>query len=180
MVAHVFVQVWGAEGSQVSYYVSEWVRFDWILGSQRNTTEDDEDENEVGEVGVMDEAVAGNSQTEKWHRETWIYTRVGDLGQCVAGGTSNYQFFFPRIKKELPSGIGTIFSFGPENSGFNGATPEKNTETKKGEKVSWHVSRRDFRESLTFQPFDRPQLLVLLPVIFVVLHTRKINSHLFH
>lgn len=54
-----------------------------------------------------------------------------DLGQCVVGGTSNYQFFFPRIKNELPSGIGTIFSFGPENSGFNGATPEINTETKK-------------------------------------------------
>lgn len=36
-----------------------------------------------------------------------------------------HQFFFPRMKKELPSGIGTIFSFGPENSGFNGATPAK-------------------------------------------------------
>lgn len=38
--------------------------FDWILSSQGNTTEDDEDEDEVGEVWVMDEIVAGNSQTE--------------------------------------------------------------------------------------------------------------------
>lgn len=38
--------------------------FDWILSSQGNTAEDDEDEDEVGEVGVMDEVVAGNSQTE--------------------------------------------------------------------------------------------------------------------
>lgn len=38
--------------------------FDWILSSQGNTAEDDEDENEVGEVGVMDEVVAGDSQTE--------------------------------------------------------------------------------------------------------------------
>ncbi len=47
-----------------SYYVPEWVGFDWILSSQGNTAEDDEDEDEVGEVGVMDEVVAGNSQTE--------------------------------------------------------------------------------------------------------------------
>lgn len=47
-----------------SYYVPERVGFDWILSSQGNTTEDDEDEDEVGEVGVMDEVVAGNSQTE--------------------------------------------------------------------------------------------------------------------
>lgn len=38
--------------------------FDWILSSQGNTTEDDEDEDEVGEVWMMDEIVAGNSQTE--------------------------------------------------------------------------------------------------------------------
>ena len=40
------------------------MRFDWILSSQGNTTEDDEDEDEVGEVRVMDEVVAGDSQTE--------------------------------------------------------------------------------------------------------------------
>lgn len=47
-----------------SYYVPERVGFNWILSSQGNTTEDDEDEDEVGEVGVMDEVVAGNSQTD--------------------------------------------------------------------------------------------------------------------
>lgn len=41
-----------------------------------------------------------------------------------------YQFFFPRMKKELPSGIGTIFSLGPENSGFNGATPTHTRHTR--------------------------------------------------
>lgn len=44
--------------------------FDWILSSQGYTTEDDEDENEVGEVGVMDEVVAGNSQTENGKKIT--------------------------------------------------------------------------------------------------------------
>lgn len=46
-----------------------------------------------------------------------------DLGPFGAQMILNYQFFFPRMKKELPSGIGMIFSLGPENSGFNGATP---------------------------------------------------------
>lgn len=43
------------------YGVPEWVGFDGILSSQWNTAEDDEDENEVGEVGVMDEVVASHS-----------------------------------------------------------------------------------------------------------------------
>lgn len=59
-----------AKNTDESYYVSEWVGFDWILSSQGNTTEDDEDENEVGEVGVMDEVVAGNSQTENGKKIT--------------------------------------------------------------------------------------------------------------
>lgn len=47
--------------------------FDRILSSQGNATEDDEDEDEVGEVGVMDEVVAGNSQTENGkEKEKWI------------------------------------------------------------------------------------------------------------
>lgn len=102
--------------------------FDWILSSQGNATEDDEDENEVGEVGVMDEVVAGNSQTEdgkkKWNvlvlkQRTQMRGRLKIIDVHLA----DYQFFFPRMKKELPSGIGTIFSLGPENSGFSGATP---------------------------------------------------------
>lgn len=43
------------------YNVPEWVGFDGILSSQWNTTEDDEDEDEVGEVGVVNEVVAGDS-----------------------------------------------------------------------------------------------------------------------
>lgn len=48
-----------------AYNISERMRFDWILCSQRNATEDDEDEDEVGEVGVMNEVVAGDSQAEE-------------------------------------------------------------------------------------------------------------------
>lgn len=44
-----------------SYDVPEGVRFDWVLSSQRDAAEDDEDEDEVGEVGMMDEVVACNS-----------------------------------------------------------------------------------------------------------------------
>lgn len=47
------------------YDVSERVGFDGILSSQRDAAEDDEDEDEVGEVGVVNEVVAGNSQTEE-------------------------------------------------------------------------------------------------------------------
>lgn len=50
-----------------SYNVPERVGFDGILSSQRNTAEDDEDEDEVGEVGVVDEVVTGDSQAEN-HR----------------------------------------------------------------------------------------------------------------
>lgn len=49
-------------------------------------------------------------------------------GYCCISVISNYQFFFPRMKKELPSGIGTIFSLGPEKSGFRGATPTMKTQ----------------------------------------------------
>lgn len=38
--------------------------FDWILSSQRDAAEDDEDEDEVSEVGMVDEAVAGDAQAE--------------------------------------------------------------------------------------------------------------------
>lgn len=43
----------------------------------------------------------------------------------LAAAMPTHQFFFPRMKKELPSGMGTIFSFGPEKSGLSGATPAK-------------------------------------------------------
>ena len=39
-----------------------------------------------------------------------------------------YQFLFPRMKKELPSGMGSIFSFGAENSGFTGIIPRERGE----------------------------------------------------
>lgn len=78
----------------------------------------------------MDEVVACNSQTgNRTEREGGLISENPDekraemiLAACLI---SHHQFFFPRMKKELPSGIGTIFSFGPENSGFNGATPVK-------------------------------------------------------
>lgn len=67
----MFVQVWRPNVVSASYNVSERVRFDGILSGQRYATEDDEDEDEVGEVRVMDEVVAGDSQTENGRtRET--------------------------------------------------------------------------------------------------------------
>lgn len=83
----------------------------------------------------MDEVVACNSQTgNRTGREGGLILQYPDekraeiiLAACLI---SHHQFFFPRMKKELPSGIGTIFSFGPENSGFNGATPVKKTKQK--------------------------------------------------
>lgn len=126
-----FASVWVCcPGPCESYYVSERVGFDRILSSQWDAAEDDEDEDEVGEVGMMDEVVACNSQTgNRTEREGGLILQYPDekraeiiLAACLI---SHHQFFFPRMKKELPSGIGTIFSFGPENSGFNGATPVK-------------------------------------------------------
>lgn len=55
------VAVESARCARESYDVPEGVRFDWILSSQRDAAEDDEDEDEVGEVGMMDEVVARNS-----------------------------------------------------------------------------------------------------------------------
>jgi hypothetical protein len=46
------------------YVVPKGVSSDWILSGQRNTTGDDEDEDEVGEVGVVDEVVTGHSEAE--------------------------------------------------------------------------------------------------------------------
>lgn len=43
------------------YNVPEGVGFDGVLSSQWNATEDDENEDEVGEVGVVNEVVAGDS-----------------------------------------------------------------------------------------------------------------------
>ena len=45
-----------------TYDVPEGVVPDWVLSSQWDATEDDEDEDEVGEVAVMNEVVAGYSQ----------------------------------------------------------------------------------------------------------------------
>lgn len=49
--------------------------FDGILSSQGNTAEDDEDEDDVGEVGVMDEVVAGDSQTENGEETSALIQR---------------------------------------------------------------------------------------------------------
>lgn len=61
------------EKQQRAYNVPEGVRFDGVLSGQRDAAEDDEDEDEVGEVGVMDEVVTGDSQagnSEEMARKT--------------------------------------------------------------------------------------------------------------
>lgn len=60
----------------------------------------------------------GSTEPSEQHRDT------AGVSACAEGRRlAHYQFFLPRRKNELPSGMGTIFSFGPENSGFRGATP---------------------------------------------------------
>lgn len=139
--------------------------FDWILGSERNATEDDEDEDEVSEVGVMNEVVAGDSQAEGKGGDV----KSGFRKQNVERAASQiYQFFFPRMKKELPSGIGTIFSLGPENSGFSGATPSVEMKELVSMESAWFV----FPSPLTFQSLDGSQLFVLRPIILFILHPK--------
>lgn len=58
--------------------------FDWILSSQRDAAEDDEDEDEVSEVGVVDEVVAGDSQTEN-EREKRQKGGFIQVGSCEGG-----------------------------------------------------------------------------------------------
>jgi len=61
---------------------------------------------------------SGSTEPSEQHRDT------AGVSACAEGRRlAHYQFFLPRMKNELPSGMGTIFSFGPENSGFRGATP---------------------------------------------------------
>lgn len=84
----------------------------------------------------MDEVVARDSQTANGTEQGGgliLHCPNEKRAEVIVAARliSDHQFFFPRMKKELPSGIGTIFSFGPENSGFNGATPAKKKTKKK-------------------------------------------------
>lgn len=118
--------------------------FDRILGSQRETTEDDEEEDEVGKVRMVNEVVTSDTeagQTEKrkrrLHNEKEVMTEmtciyefylINNIVQVLSCRHLNitHQFFLPRIKKELPSGIGTIFSLGWKLSTFIGTAPWEN------------------------------------------------------
>ncbi len=88
--------------------------FDWVFSSQRKTTEYDEDEDQVGEVMMMNEVVAGDSETVNIS----MVNLRSEIRKIIIISKHHlyhfltYQFFFPRMKKELPSGIGTIFSLG--------------------------------------------------------------------
>lgn len=45
--------------------------FDWVLSSQRETTQDDEEKDEVGKVRIVNEVVTSDSeagQTENWEQ----------------------------------------------------------------------------------------------------------------
>lgn len=48
-----------------TYNIPDRMSFDWVFSSQWKTTEYDEDEDDVGEVMMMNEVVAGDSET-KW------------------------------------------------------------------------------------------------------------------
>ena len=66
--------------------------------------------------------------------------------------------------------MGTIFSLGPENSGFRGATPAAQEQSNKA--IGLQTAGAAFLLSappLTLQALDGSQLLVLLPVILFVL-----------
>lgn len=77
------------------------------------------------------------------------------------------------MKKELPSGIGTIFSLGPEKSGFNGATPTIKKKAVDCFKMSQSADVWRFPAKLTLQTLDGSQLLVFLPVILFVLKQKQ-------
>lgn len=71
--------------------------------------------------------------------------------------------------------MGTIFSFGPENSGFNGATPANKNSPQMNQQPEQKEETDAWKRGsvFTLQPLDGPQLLVFLPVILLVLHTTK-------
>lgn len=93
--------------------------FDWILGSQGNTTEDDEDENEVREVGMMDEIVAGDSQTEngeKVRREVDYLS--GSSTENHRGIKSASPVFLPENKEGASIRDWDNLFFGPRKLGL--------------------------------------------------------------
>lgn len=45
-----------------TYNVPKWMGFDWVLSCQWETTEDDEEEDEVGKVGMVNEIVASDPE----------------------------------------------------------------------------------------------------------------------
>lgn len=108
----------------ITYNVPDWVSFDWIFSSQWKTTKYDEDEDDVGEVMMMNEVMAGDSETKLTLGMSKIKISINDNHHRWLGHWKilkmKYQFFFPRMKKELPSGIGTIFSLGWKLSTFMG------------------------------------------------------------
>ena len=136
----------------------------------------------------MDEVVTGHSETEVKDKNVRIgstqihfriiqeYTSFTLMDLMMIVVTATDQFLFPSRKKELPSGMGTIFSLGGEKSGLSGTTPETGSRPRGSERVPHaddHNKRCDVTR--TFQPLDGSQLLVLLPVIHLILqpHSRQ-------
>lgn len=62
-----------------TYNIPDRMSFDWVFSGQWKTTQYDEDEDDVGEVMMMNEVVAGNSETKwtlarlilRWRSEKW-------------------------------------------------------------------------------------------------------------
>lgn len=51
-------EIVSAVEQSVCYLVSEWTGVDWVFSGQRDTAEENEEENDVGEGGVVDDPVA--------------------------------------------------------------------------------------------------------------------------
>lgn len=109
--------------------------FDGILSSQRDAAEDDEDEDEVSEVGMVDEVVAGDPQAENeqekpQREEVFIHVR-SDVRLARSRGEVTSPVFLSQDEKGASIRDGDDLLFGPgeiglqrshayqENVGFN-------------------------------------------------------------
>lgn len=67
----------------LTYDIPDWMSFDGVLCSQREAAEDDEDEDEVGEVRMINEVVTGHSEAGRtWNgsrEENWRLLRAKHL-----------------------------------------------------------------------------------------------------
>lgn len=63
------------------YLIPEWVTFYWVLCSQRDTTQQNEEQNKIGEDVVVDNPMTQNSKPKKVKKKVSVLTDSFSRGE---------------------------------------------------------------------------------------------------